>query len=70
MANIPSYHRPASRMHIIARFEVSDYQRKQIAQAIGQSGLADRDTVRAYLQQHGEAALTRLSHPLISSEAH
>jgi translation initiation factor 1 (eIF-1/SUI1) len=59
-----------SRMVIIAGFEVSDIQRKHIAQALGKEGLADRDTVRAYIQQQGEAALSRLGHPLISAEAH
>lgn len=59
-----------SRMHIIARFEVSDIHRRLIARALGKSGLADREMVRAYLQQHGDDALKRLTHPLISQEAH
>jgi hypothetical protein len=59
-----------SRMYVIARFEITDTHRQQIARALGLSGLADRETVRAYLQRHGDDALTRLSHPLISNEAH
>jgi uncharacterized protein YprB with RNaseH-like and TPR domain len=59
-----------SRMHIIARFEVTDTHRQLIARALGQPGLADREMVRAYLQQHGDDALQRLSHPLINHEAH
>jgi hypothetical protein len=57
-------------MIVIAAVQVTDAQRKQIAQALGKSAPADRNTVRAYVQAQCNAALARLGHPLISAEAH